>query len=216
VSANDTRSPALGIGTYRGSGTTIPDDLAPGQPPHPSEGEQGPPVSVAIPADAYKQLQEQIDKLADAMSLRQRPDQVIGSAAAQTDSSGNLALLLYRVAAGFTGRLNRLTVNGLKVADGTAYTAGSPYVSATAYLSLYQADSEIATGESGLMDFAPMNTVSGGATTRVLPYLFNDSNTQAAAVKGPMAFVLTGAGLPDSALIVARYQITLQRMRGPA
>jgi hypothetical protein len=206
----------LGIGTYRGPGTPIPDDLRPGQPPAPSEGEQGPPVSVAIPADLFTKQAELIEKAADAMSLRQRPDQVIGIASGQTDSGGNLSLLVYRVAAGFTGRLNRLTVNGLKVSDGTEYTAGSPYVSATAYLSLYQADSELETGPGGLMDFAPMNTVSGGATTRVLPYLFNDSNTQASAVKGPAAFVLAAGGLPDSTAIHARYQLFLQRLRGPA
>lgn len=198
-----------GVGLYRGQQPTIPDNLTPGQPPHPSEGAQGPPIS--IPLEGYEHTMKLIDELGKRMSLETRPDFVKGTATGQTDGSGNAAISIYRVAAGMEARLHLLTVNANVAATGVPYTPAAPYQSDNAYLELFDADSALELGPSGLVDFLP--TI---AKVQLLPALFRYSFDQAPFVRGPQEFVLKLSTGPLSVPVTARYQISLKRMKGVA
>ena len=204
-----------GIGLYRGDGSMAPgtdvirDDLRPGQAPHPSEGFQGPPMSV--PVEDWQKHIEAIERLGQQINLMTRPDIVVGVAQGNTDSSGNLKMSVYRVAAGMEARLGRLTGTALVAATGVAYTAAVPYTNAAAYLELHDTDSSSQIGPTSLMDFGP--PTAGGP---VFPFLFTDQSMQAALVRGPREFVLNIVSGPASTMVVVRYQIHLSRMKGVA
>lgn len=198
-----------GIGLYRGPAEAIPDDLTPGQPPHPSEGRQGPPAS--IPLEGWERTKEAIDELGRTRALASRPDQVVDNASGNTDGSGNAILSVYQVAAGMEARLTRLTVNALVAATGLPYTAAAPYASAGAYLEIHDVENESQVGFSSLMDFAP--PIAGGP---IFPGLFTDELPQASMVRGPKMFVLKIVTGPVSTQVMCRYEITLSRAKGIA
>lgn len=201
-----------GIGLYRGLPPTIHDDLAPGQPPHPSEGRQGPPVN--IPIEGWEHMREVIDALGQQLARTSRPEYVAGFASGQTDSSGDVDILLYRIAAGIEAHLNRLTVNAIVASTGVAYTPASPYSGASAYLEVYDADDRNSLGPSGLMDFA--SGVATGPQGSMFPGVFTDNNPSGMFTRGPKAFVLRVKGGPVSTQVFARYQLGLRHMHGVA
>ncbi len=190
---------------------TIPDNLTPGQPPYPSEGEQGPPVSVPISyLEELRAAQEAIGQ----QVARQGFDIVPGVASGNTDSDGRLVLGIYQVAAGVEGRLHRLTLNANVAATGAPYTFATPYANNAAYIQLYAAevtDRADALSNVGLLDGGP--PVAGGP---IFPAVFSWETSEAPVVRGPMWFVVYVVAAPASVQVTARYQIALRREGGIA
>jgi hypothetical protein len=198
----------IGLGLYRGP-DAIPQDLEPGQPPHPSEGREGPPIAEPV---AWEQTRLAIDELGRAIAS-QGFDYVAGNATGQTDSDGIATVGLYQVAAGIEAQLHRLTGNALVAATGLPYTPAVPYSNAAAYFELFAAETprSDALSNAGLLDFGP--PAAGGA---ILPFLITDMSMQASFVRGPMWFVAYVKGGPASTSLTFRYQIALRRERGIA
>lgn len=191
--------------------STIHDDLRPGQQPQPSEGYQGPPIS--IPIEEYERTRKAIDDLGREVG-KLGFDIVTGIAQTQTNSSGVAVLGLYQVAAGVEARLNRLTMNAAVPATNVSYTFAVPYSNAAAYIQLYAAevgDQANALSNAGLLDGGP--PVAAGA---ILPCVFSWEIEAAPCVRGPMWFVAYLVGGPVSAPLTARYQIGLKRSAGIA
>lgn len=190
---------------------TIHDNLTPGQPPYPSEGYEGPPLS--IPHHEYEQTRQAIERLGQEVA-KLGFDVVTGAAQDQTNGSGVLALGLYQVAAGVEARLNRLTINGAVPATNVAYTFAVPYSNAAGYIQIYGAE------VSGRADaLANMGLLDGGppvAAGPILPCVFSWEMDEAPCVRGPMWFVAYIVGGPVSAPITARYQVSLRRSAGIA
>ncbi len=207
-------SGAPGLGKYRGP-SAVPDQLAPGQPPHPSEGYEGPAISV--PLEWWQKQSEVIDSLGEQLARINLPDLVVGVATGNTDSSGNAVIGIYQVAAGLEAQLHRLTVNAINPSTGVAYTPAATYSNAEAYLEILQADAPqlSSLGFTGLIDFAPPIT-SVANPGPIFPGLFTDNSMQAGAVKGPMGFVLQVNAGPHSTLVMARYQVRIFRQHGIA
>lgn len=188
----------------------IADDLAPGQPPHPSQGVEGPPL--ALPLQQWEQHLAEIRQLGRAAALNGF-DFTAGTATGATDSSGNAVIGLYQVAAGVEAWLTRLVVNARVAASNAIYTPAVPYSNAAAYLALYQAASPAVNdiGDAGLLDFAP--PTAGGP---IFPGLFTDNSMQAAFVRGPAWYVLRVVSGPASSSVTCRYQLALRRAAGIA
>jgi hypothetical protein len=205
-----------GVGLYRGDGEMSPgpdvihDDLRPGQPPAPAEGQQGPPIS--IPYERWQEHTALLDKLGQTLALTTRPDLVVGLAAGNTDSSGNLLLPIYQVAAGMEGSIARLTGNAAVAATGAPYTPAAPYSNAEAYLLFHEVDDpNTIPGQSSLVDFGPP-----AASGPIFPFLITDNSMQATLIRGPRWLVMRVVSGPLSSLVTVRYQIRLTRMKGVA
>lgn len=201
-----------GIGRRQAPGST-PPLLEPGLQPSPSEGYEGPPVSV--PIQGWEEREAAIVELGRRMGLETRPDTVAGVATGSTDSNGLAYIGLYTAAAGMEARLHRLTVNAVNPTTAAFYTAASTYSNSAAYLEIHAAASpqanDIDNAHGSLLDFAP--PTAGGP---IFPGLFTDNSMQASFARGPMGFVLKVVTGPASTLIVARYQIRLSRAVGAA
>lgn len=198
-----------GTGQWRGP-ATIPDRLAPGQPPPPSTGAQGP--SISVPFEAWEKQNETIEKVGRALaSLQPQFDLVQGAAQAESDGSGTCRLEVYSVAAGIEAQLHRLTVNAINPSTGVPYTAASPFSAATAYLHLHGADSANSTGLWTLIDTWPSSV--GGP---ILPVVGEANGSAAPFLVGPLKFVVHIANGPASTMVYCRYQVSLRRQHGIA
>jgi hypothetical protein len=189
----------------------ITDDLTPGQPPYPSTGHEGPPVS--LPLEHWQQLKARIELIGEQVG-RTRFDYVSGTSGGQTDSSGNAVVGLYQVAAGIEARLRRLTGNARVPGTNVYYTPATTFSAAGAYIVLFQADSPDrldALDYSGMLDFGPPT-----AAGPIFPFVMTDDSQQAAFVRGPAWFVVQVAAGPASAPLTFRYQLELQREQGIA
>lgn len=199
----------LGLGLYRGP-AAIPDNLHPGQPPQPSIGKEGPPLSQPID---WEGALKNINELGQAMAAASKFDFISNAVSGQTDGSGNLVLPIYQVAAGDEARLHRLTGNAINPSTNASYTPAATYTDAGAYVKLFEAEGASATtgdlGHTGLMDFGP--PTMGGP---LFPFNFEYSFEQAPFVRGPNWYVLRLVTGPVSATIYVRYQISKRRMRG--
>lgn len=209
-----------GVGLYRGDGNpgvgpeTIRDNLRPGLQPNPSEGAPGPPANGTI--EGWPEHLALIERVAERMALTTRPDMVAATAIGNTDSSGNAtgtaaspAIAIYRVAAGMEARMVRLTVNALVSATGVSYTPAVPFAADAAYIELFEVDSALEMGDSGLIDYAPKVSKA-----QLFPISFDFNN--AAFCRGPKEFALRVAAGPASSMILCRYQIELRRVKGIA
>ncbi len=189
----------------------IPDNLSPGQAPYPSEGEQGPPVSV--PVGYLEQIRAAQEAIGQAIS-RRGFDISAGVASANTNSDGRAVIGIYQVAAGVEARLHRLSFNSVVPGTNVAYTFAVPYANAAAYLQLYEAevpDQPAALSNVGLLDGGP--PVAGGP---ILPAIFSWDLGAAPVVRGPMWIVALLISGPASVQVTARYQIALRREDGIA
>ncbi len=198
-----------GVGLYRGQQPSVPDDLAPGQPPHPSEGYEGPPIQ--IPLQGYEKMVKLIDEVGVKLAMETRPDFVVGNASGQTDSDGNATIRIYQAAAGMEARIHRLTGNALVAATGVPYTPAVPYSNSAAYLTFHDVEDEGGVGFTSLMDFGP--PVAGGP---IFPFLLTDNSMQAMIVRGPKMIVMQVHVGPASTQVEVRYQISLSRAKGIA
>lgn len=204
-----------GVGIYRGDGgmgpgpDVIRDDLRPGQPPAPAEGQQGPPIS--IPYEAWQRHLALLDEVGRTLALTTRPDIVVANASGNTDANGDLFLPIYQVAAGMEATVHRITGNALVAATGVAYTPANPYSNAAAYLLFHEVDNPGQVGFSSLMDFGPP-TASGP----IFPFLITDNSMQAMLVRGPRWITMQVESGPASTQVMVRYQIRLTRMKGVA
>jgi hypothetical protein len=129
-----------------------------------------------------------------------------GVAGGQTDSDGNLALVVFTVPQGCLGHLTRLVV------EGAGYTAGAPYSSGASWIGVFEVESAPATAALGaeatlgmLRAFGP--AAAGGGW---LPAIFTDNDSNAWAYRAGMSVVLNLQGGPASKQITASYRINLE------
>lgn len=188
----------------------IADNLAPGQPPHPSVGVEGPPL--ALPLQQWEQHLAEIRQLGQAVA-RQGFDYVAGSGGGNLDASGNGVFGIYQVASGVQGILTRLVVNSRVPGTNVPYTPAVPFSAAAAWIGIYAAEDPTSglLGDAGLLDFGPVT-----AAGPIFPGLFTDDAAQAAFVRGPYGFVLRVVAGPVSAPVAFRYQVILRRSAGIA
>lgn len=200
-----------GIGLYRGVPDAIGGDaLQPMGPPTPATGYPGP--SIALPLEQHAEIRESIDRIGK-IAAGQGFDIVAGNATEQTDSSGNVHVGIYQVAAGVEAKLHRLIVNARVPATGLHYNPITNFTDAAAYLELYSSDQDKSVSGAGLLDFQPG---PGETTPFLLPASFAYGHDQAPFVRGPSWYVLKVAGGPHSTSVVCRYQVALRRARGIA
>jgi len=191
------------------TGVSIPDDLAPGLPPQPSEGQAGPPMSSGIVG--YQERQQLVDELGRKMALETRPDFVVGVATAQTDNTGAVDFIVYQVSAGMEARLHRATLNAVNPATNANYSFAAPYSNANGLLEIHVVDSVNGIGLTSLADGGPPT-----AAGPIFPAVLTDNSTQSILARGPMMFVVRIKSGPASAQIMCRYQISLMRAKGVA
>jgi hypothetical protein len=204
----------------------IPDDLAPspladvhGQVPY--DGKPGPEMFVPIDPDVYKRQTDAIEELGRVLALRTRPDFVWASASGNTDSSGNLVLPIYGVAAGMAARLHRLFVNAAVPATGVRYTAAVPFSNAAAYLELHVIsggglDAGVPSSALGIQSQCDSAPITAG--NPLFPGVFEYSWHQAPEATGPgvIALYIVGSSSLANTVVQARYGLSLTRAAGVA
>jgi hypothetical protein len=198
----------VGIGEYRG----------------PGERWQGPPSEHA-PERAFDDAQNTVAEawvaLADELAsfgrlLASQPqDGPIGVASGNTDASGNLYQIVYKVAAGEQFRLTRA------VCEANGQTPASPFSAASAWVALYATDLDQVPGgtftgladalQGGQVMFGP--PIAGGP---ILPFMYTAVESEAPEIRGPANLVLVVNAGPTTRRITLRYQGTLTKPRGVA
>jgi hypothetical protein len=198
----------VGIGEYRG----------------PGERWQGPPSEHA-PERAFDDAQNTVAEawvaLADELAsfgrlLSAQPqDGPTGVASGNTDASGNLFLIVYKVAAGEQFRLTRADVEAF------GFTPAAPFSGATAWVAMYASDLDQVPGgtftgianalQGGQVMIGP--PVAGGP---MLPFLYAETESAAPEIRGPANLILVVNAGPATTRITFRYQGTLRRPRGIA
>lgn len=199
-----------GIGLYRGAPAPLPDDLKPGQQPSPSTGQPGP-ARFAFAPEQSDELAKALDRFID-YHAGQGMDKVAGVATTQTSGTGGATFSVYHVGAGQEGKLHRLTMNAINPGTGSAYTPQAPYTNAgAASVQIYQADNGQAgsIGFTGLHDFGPPT-----ATDPIFPCVFSWGWDEAPVFKGPITIAVVVTGGPNSTQIMARYSVSLCRLKG--
>jgi hypothetical protein len=205
--SNRADEPQEGVGLYRGPGERWPgppSEHAPVAPFGPF-GEQE--------AESFLAMRDRIDELGRTLAQLVPPDAPTGVASANTNSDGNLFLVVYKVAAGEQFRATRLDV------EAYGYTPAVPYANAAAWVAGYSTEADQVPGgtftgvgnalQGGQLFFGP--PVAGEP---ILPFLYTAQESEAPEVRGPNLLALVIVGGPASTRVTVRYQGTLRRERG--
>jgi len=119
---------------------------------------------------------------------------VVSYVTGQTDASGNLDLVLYRVPQGMQFITTRVNV------EATGFTPATPYTNAAGWLGLMKSDKF---QQGTLIDFLPNPPVANGA---ILPASITDGATEAGVFRGGESIGLHIATGPATADIWVRFQ----------
>ena len=165
-------------------------------------------------ANAWIAMADELQKFGRLLAT-QPQDGPSGVASGNTDASGNLFLIVYKVASGEQFRLTRA------LCEAAGQTPASPFSAAAAWVAMYATDLDQAPGgtvvgianamQGGQVMFGP--PVAGGP---ILPFLYTSEESNASEIRGPANLVLVVTAGPATARITVRYQGTLRRPAGIA
>ncbi len=119
---------------------------------------------------------------------------VINYATGQTDGSGVLDLVLYRVPQGMQFITTRLNI------EAVGFTPATPYTNAAGWIALMKADKFVV---GSMIDFLPNPPVASGA---ILPASITDGATEAGVFRGGEVIGFHIAGGPATTDIYCRVQ----------
>lgn len=177
-------------GAFRNENVQVPADSK--TPPYPGSESAGPALYDLINRTT-RALEIQTRLIHEAIPLL-NSRHVVTYAAGQTDGSGNLDLVLYRVPQGMQFVCTRVNVE-----DGT-HTPGNPFTSATGWIALIRGDKW---QPGSIIDMWP-NPPAGNAN--FIPILFSDGNMEAGLFRGGETIGLHIASGPPTTDILVRVQ----------
>jgi len=204
--SNRADEPQTGVGLYRGPGERWPGPPSEHAPVAPFDA-----GTDETEVESFLAVRKQIDELGRTLAQLVPPDEPTGIASGNTDASGNLFLVVYKVAAGEQFRLTRAVV------ECQGYTPASPYSNASAWGAFYELDTDTISSFTAIGDVlqgAMKDLFPQTAGGPMFPAVFTDQGMQAAEIRGPRTLILVVASGPATKRVTVNYQGALKRQRG--